>query len=96
MTRLLLFCAVVLIMACNDAADKPATDSTTDSSNTTPANTDVQKRADTVVTTDPYALTADELKDDSVFADGSQPTSWSVAGIDDPVAFKQFLKRLQH
>ncbi|MDI3319606.1 hypothetical protein [Pinibacter soli] len=44
---------------------------------------------------DSLALTPEQLKDDSTFANGSEPTAWSVAGIDDPVAFKKFLKKLQ-
>ena len=45
---------------------------------------------------DPYSLNTDELKDDSIFSDGSKTASWKVAGIDSPVAFKHFIKRLQH
>ncbi len=40
-------------------------------------------------------LTLEEMKDDSVFTDGSVPTSWEVAGITDVKAFKLFLKKLQ-
>ena len=40
-------------------------------------------------------LTLEEMKDDSVFSDGSKPTSWEVAGITDVKGFKLFLKRLQ-
>jgi hypothetical protein len=43
----------------------------------------------------PSDLTLEETKDDAVFTDGSEPTSWDNAGIDDPVAFKKFLKKLQ-
>jgi len=44
---------------------------------------------------DSLALTPEQLKDDSTFADGSVPTPWEMAGIDDPVALKKFLKKLQ-
>lgn len=44
---------------------------------------------------DSLVLTPDQLKDDSTFADGSEPTAWAIAGVDDPVAFKRFLKKLQ-
>ena len=40
-------------------------------------------------------LTLEEMKDDSVFIDGSIPTSWEVAGITDVKNFKLFLKRVQ-
>jgi len=40
-------------------------------------------------------LTLEEMKDDSVFTDGSIPTSWEVAGITDVKNFKLFLKRVQ-
>lgn len=40
-------------------------------------------------------VSAAELRDDSVFADGSIPTSWENAGITDVKALKLFLKELQ-
>lgn len=40
-------------------------------------------------------LTLEEMKDDSVFADGSVPTSWEIAGITDIKGFKLFLKNIQ-
>ncbi len=40
-------------------------------------------------------LTAEERKDDSVFGDGSIPTSWSDAGIYDSNAFKLSFKKFQ-
>ncbi len=40
-------------------------------------------------------LTLEEMKDDSVFIDGSVPTSWEDAGITDVKGFKLFLKQLQ-
>jgi hypothetical protein len=47
------------------------------------------------LTTDPYALSAEDLKDDSVFSDGSRPISWENAGVSDPVAMKKFIRKLQ-
>ncbi|MEP6712654.1 MAG: hypothetical protein ABJA37_09575 [Ferruginibacter sp.] len=41
------------------------------------------------------SLSPQELKDDSVFTDGSIPTSWENAGITDEKGFKLFLKQLQ-
>ena len=40
-------------------------------------------------------LSAEELKDDSVFADGSIPTSWGNAGITDEKGLKLFIKQIQ-
>jgi hypothetical protein len=81
------------IIACNSSSDestKAATDTTGDINDNTSIKVDTTPGA-----LSPYDLTADEIKDDAVFADGSQPTSWASAGIDDPVAFKKSLKRLQ-
>lgn len=36
-----------------------------------------------------------DFSDDAVFADGSVPTTWDIAGITDPVGFKKFLLTLQ-
>ncbi|MEJ7586456.1 MAG: hypothetical protein WKI04_02730 [Ferruginibacter sp.] len=41
-------------------------------------------------------LTQEELIDDTVFFDGSKPTSWEVAGISDVKLFKLFLKQVQY
>ena len=40
-------------------------------------------------------MTQEELVDDSVFTDGSKPTSWSTAGITDPNQLKVFIKILR-
>lgn len=40
-------------------------------------------------------VTPSEMEDDSVFADGSIPTSWENAGITDVKGFKLFLKQIQ-
>lgn len=42
-----------------------------------------------------FGLTLEEMKDDSVFSDGSVPTSWEVAGITNVKGFKLFIKKLQ-
>lgn len=42
-----------------------------------------------------FGLTLEEMQDDSVFSDGSVPTSWEVAGIKDIKGFKLFIKKLQ-
>jgi len=41
------------------------------------------------------SVSDNEMKDDSVFADGSIPTSWANAGITDVRGLKLFLKKLQ-
>lgn len=62
--------------------------------------------ADSAVITVPAPMVADtltnimtvsetEMKDDSVFADGSIPTSWANAGITDVRGLKYFLKQAQ-
>jgi len=40
-------------------------------------------------------LSSDELKDDPVFADGSVPTSWQIAGVTNVKGLKLFIKKLQ-
>ena len=40
-------------------------------------------------------LTQEEIVDDTLFIDGSKPTSWEIAGINDAKRFKVFLKQLQ-
>jgi len=42
-----------------------------------------------------FGLTLEEMQDDTVFTDGSVPTSWEVAGITDIKGFKLFIKKLQ-
>jgi hypothetical protein len=41
------------------------------------------------------SLTSFEMKDDSVFTDGSIPTTWENAGFSDVKGFKLFLKQVQ-
>lgn len=43
----------------------------------------------------PTVTSPQDMGDDSVFTDGSVPSSWANAGFDDPVAFKKFLRRFQ-
>ncbi|MFT3824105.1 MAG: hypothetical protein QM731_09295 [Chitinophagaceae bacterium] len=95
MIKTALFAALLLVAtACNDTADKQ-TDAVTDTIQKTDESG--AGRIDAIPpVTDSLALTPAEMEDDSVFTDGSIPGTWAVAGIDDPVAFKKFLKRLQH
>ena len=46
-------------------------------------------------TSENMIITPDEWKEDSVFADGSIPASWSVAGISDANQLKVFIKILR-
>jgi hypothetical protein len=90
---ILVVIGILLFGACNNSNEKASAAS----------DTATIKAPDSTATVDavevrpafPTDLTADETKDDSVFADGSEPTSWDNAGIDDPLAFKQFVKKLQ-
>lgn len=73
---------VLLMLACGESAvnEKQAAGSSA--------------AADTLAS-DPYALSAEDLKDDSVFTDGSRPVSWENAGVSDPLALKKFIRKLQ-
>jgi hypothetical protein len=74
--------SILLMLACGEAA----------TDETQPAG--ISGIADSV-SIDPYALTIEDLRDDSVFSDGSRPVSWKNAGISDPVAVKKFIRKLQ-
>lgn len=80
------------LVACNNAGE---TKSVTPGDSATTAPADHTSTADTAVRNDTALVPAASLQDDSVFADGSIPTSWENAGFSDPVAFKQFLQQLQ-
>ena len=41
-------------------------------------------------------MTPEEMKDDSVFSDGSIPTSWKTSGINDGLQLKIFIKFLRN
>ena len=92
MKKYFLFIVTVSIvsLACNQGTKQitketaTITDSTT-SSKIGPA-TEIMKVSE---------LSAEELKDDSVFADGSKPTSWVNAGITDEKGLKIFIKQVQ-
>ena len=88
------FFVCLSITACNNSSEGTPK-ATTDTIAVVKDNTSAKTDSTPVAAASPFDLTADEIKDDSVFADGSRPTSWANAGIDDPVAFKKFLKRLQ-
>ncbi|RYY20764.1 MAG: hypothetical protein EOO04_19435 [Chitinophagaceae bacterium] len=64
----------------------------------TPQHDNTKRTHDTITNRtprDPRILTEAELTDDSVFNDGSIPSSWQTAGITDSVRVKQFIRQLQ-
>ena len=81
---------ILLIVSCNNSTDNAK--SAEDTAAATVKDNTAIKVDSAVVVISPIDLTTDEMKDDTVFADGSRPTSWADAGIDDPIAFKKFLK----
>jgi hypothetical protein len=60
------------------------------------AKTEVsEKNTPQATSTQQDSSTSEDLSDDAVFADGSIPTTWDVAGITDPIGFKKFLLALR-
>jgi fructose-1-phosphate kinase PfkB-like protein len=93
MTKLLLglWFTSTILLACNEPAsnNSEATVNYADSILPTPTVADDQM---IVAIND---VSDAEMKDDSVFADGSIPTTWEVAGITDVKGLKLFLKQVQ-
>lgn len=87
-TSVLIFCCAVFF-SCTQNAGRQA-DETGDTTNI--ANEVIIEPMDTSAY---MLLTPEEIADDSIFADGTVPTSWQNAGFDDPERFKYFLKELQ-
>lgn len=90
----ILFACILFFPSCNNSTEdtKPAEDSAT-----TKIKDKTNVKVDSMpVTVTPTELATDEMQDDAVFADGSKPTSWKSAGIDDSLAFKRFLKHVQY
>jgi hypothetical protein len=81
-----------LVASCNDSGSSKQTTSMKED---TVLNRPVVAVNDTNVISNPLVLSESEMKDDSVFADGSIPTSWKNAGITDVKGLKLFLKQLQ-
>ena len=78
----------MVTLACNQSVKKNTEKTVSDTTNTgaiLPA-TELMKVSE---------LSAEELKDDSVFTDGSIPTRWDNAGITDVKGLKLFIKQLQ-
>jgi DeoR/GlpR family transcriptional regulator of sugar metabolism len=80
----------IIIAACNQGSNGPAP------VETVPADT-IKTSSDTAKTElmKVSELSAQELKDDSVFSDGSISTTWEIAGITDVKGLKTFIKQLQ-
>lgn len=88
-----LLTAVITMMACNN---EPAPKEIPAADTIVVKAKDTVPKKDTAVTDISFALSEAEIGDDSIFTDGSQPTSWANAGIEHPLQFKYFLKRLQY
>ncbi|MEO5892215.1 MAG: hypothetical protein ABIQ31_18350 [Ferruginibacter sp.] len=95
--------ALSLLFACNNntapgetsatAAAAPKIDSTPVLADTpAPRNDTGNTLKDSILGT---GLTQEEMTDDSVFSDGSKPSSWENAGFTDVKGFKLFLKKVQ-
>ena len=90
---MLIFAILVAFAACNN--NKTSTDEkVADTTDAVPAKIDSPKAAVTDYSMG-AGLTQEEMKDDSVFVDGSVPTSWETAGITNVKEFKLFIKQLQ-
>jgi hypothetical protein len=87
---LALMLSVMFVGSCDEPATQTTAQPTTDS--VRPQLPVEPTRADRDLVQSNIRVNDTEMADDSVFADGSKPTSWSNAGFDDPVAFKKFLK----
>lgn len=90
---ILSFAFLSLVAACNDTATTPE-----EKSSPIPDSAALKIDSSKSIKADRLAgfgLTLEEMKDDSIFSDGSVPTSWEVAGITDIKGFKLFIKKLQ-
>jgi len=83
----------IFLYARNDRSE--SSNRSSDSTGIKTVDSSSEKTAEQPTPNFPTDLTLDETTDDSIFADGSRPVPWTNAGIDDPVAFRQFLKKLQ-
>jgi len=87
----LVILSAIILFSCNSGNEK---NNTTDTANFEPpiVAKDVKLAQ---APPDTLTVTPFEMKDDSVFVDGSVPTSWENAGITDVKGFKLFLKQAQ-
>lgn len=85
-------CLYAVLASCNN--NESSTTATSGKEDTV-LNRPVVAVNDTNVINNPLVLSESEMKDDSVFSDGSIPTSWKNAGITDVKGLKLFLKQVQ-
>ncbi len=90
---ILSFAILVSIVSCSETKTSPA-ENLFPNSNSSATKTDSPKSTTTNKLAG-FGLTLEEMQDDSVFSDGSVPTSWEVAGVSDVKGFKLFIKKLQ-
>lgn len=89
---LLIASSLFFIVSCN-SNEKGNSTSGTAKADTNLLNAPVT--SDSNMIADALSVSEMEMKDDSVFADGSKPTSWENAGIADVKGLKLFLKQVQ-
>ncbi|MEP7108172.1 MAG: hypothetical protein ABI760_09315 [Ferruginibacter sp.] len=82
-----------ILFACNDSKT-PVSEKALPITDSSPVKADSIKTIKADISLG-IGLTLEEMMDDSVFSDGSKPTTWEVAGITDVKGFKLFLKKLQ-
>lgn len=90
---ILSFIILSSVVSCNDTKTSPE-------ENVVPISDSFASKTDSPKSSTPdklagFGLTLEEIQDDSVFSDGSVPTSWEVAGITNVKGFKLFIKKLQ-
>ena len=88
-----LLLAATFALACNESNSTSTVETATATDTAQIAETTAANEANMIVAINEVSET--EMKDDSVFADGSIPTSWEVAGITDVRGLKLFLKQTQ-
>lgn len=77
---------ILLLTACNQPSKVAATNAGNEAIITMPVDSEMMKVS---------ALSPAELIDDSVFTNGSVPSSWKVARVKDVKGLKLFIKQLQ-
>jgi hypothetical protein len=80
-------------LACNESSSTNGVETATANDTAQIVETTAVNDANMIVAINEVSET--EMKDDSVFDDGSIPTTWEVAGIEDVKGLKLFLKQAQ-
>lgn len=86
------FIFFVLLISCNNTESPAVSTPTPVDSNPIVNDSSGTTKPVTVIGS---GLTLEELSDDTIFSDGSKPTSWGIAGITNVKGFKLFLKHIQ-